>query len=175
MTAQLSGPSPEGEDAASGSPRELDWQALLGALAASGRLADPGGDQEAVLDDELAAAEDGRMAPPDLAWTAAVAVEHMDTGPSQSAWLETAASTVGRLDEDALAGLLIASQQAASHAHAAGLAAAAQITARAAAADRRIGLESDGRPVRVCRDAQGQISLALMLTGYSAGTWGDLG
>ncbi len=81
MTDQLSGPSPEGQDAASGSPRELDWQALLEALAASGRLADPDGDQEAVLDDELAAAADGRMAPPDLAWTAAVAVEHMDHWP----------------------------------------------------------------------------------------------
>ena len=27
----------------------------------------------------------------------------------------------------------------------------------------------------MCRDAQGQISLALMLTGYSAGAWADLG
>ena len=147
----------------------LDYSALLEALAASGRLADPDGDQEAVLDDELAAAADGRMRRPDLAWIAAVAVEHMSPGPVQAAWLETAAVAVGRLDEDGLAGLLIAAQQAASRAHAAGLAAAAQITARAAAADRRIGLEGDGRPVRVCRDAQGQISLALMLTGYSAG------
>ena len=99
----------------------------------------------------------------------------MIPGPVQAAWLETAAVAAGRLDEDALAGIAIASQQAASHAHAAGLAAAAQITARAAAADRRIGLEADGRPVRLCRDAQGQISLALMLTGYSAAAWGDLG
>ncbi len=36
---------------------------------------------------------------------------------------------------------------------------------------RRIGLEGDGRPVRLCRDAQGQISLALMLTGYTAAAW----
>ena len=72
----------------------------------------PDADQEAVLDDELAAAADGRMRPPDLAQIAAVAVEHMDPGPAQAAWLETAAAAAGRLDEDALAGLLIASQQA---------------------------------------------------------------
>ena len=175
MTAQLPGPSAEGEDAASGSPRELDWQVLLEALAASGRLADPDADQETVLADELAAASDGRMSEPDLAWTAAVAVEHMDPGPAQAGWLETATAAAGLLDEDALAGVAIASQQAASHAHAAGLAAAAQISARAAAADARIGVETDGRPVRLCRDAQGQISLALMLTGYGAAAWADLG
>ena len=36
-------------------------------------------------------------------------------------------------------------------------------------------MEADGRPVRVCRDAQGQISFALMLSGYSAAAWADLG
>ena len=169
------GPAPAEVPGGAVGPGGLDYSALLEALAASGRLADPDGDQEAVLDDELAAAADGRMRAPDLAWIAAVAVEHMSPGPVQAAWLETAAVAVGRLDEDGLAGLLVAAQQAASRAHAAGLAAAAQIAARAAAADRRIGLEGDGRPVRVCRDARGQISLALMLTGYSAGAWADLG
>ena len=97
-------------------PDGLDYEALLEALAVSGRLADPDADQEAVLDDELAAAADGRMSPPDLAWTAAVAVEHMAPGPAQAAWLEVAAAAAGRLDEDGLAGLLIASQQVASRA-----------------------------------------------------------
>ena len=128
-----------------------------------------------MLADELAAASDGRMSPPDLARTAALVVEHMAPGPAQAAWLETATSAAGRLDQDALAGIAIAAQQVASRAHAAGLTAAGQITARAAAADPRIGLEADGRPVRLCRDAQGQISLALMLSGYNAGTWADLG
>ena len=153
----------------------LDYPALLEALAASGRLADAGSDQGVVLDDELAAASDGRMSEPDLAWAAAVAVEHMAPGPAQAGWLETATLAAGRLDEDALAGMMIAAQRAASHAHAAGLAAAGQISARAAAADSRIGLEADGRPVRLCRDAQGQISFALMLSGYSAAAWADLG
>ena len=99
----------------------------------------------------------------------------MAPGSAQAAWLETATSAAGRLDEDALAGIAIGAQQVASRAHAAGLTAAGQITARAAAADPRIGLEANGRPVRLCRDAQGQISLALMLSGYSAAAWADLG
>jgi hypothetical protein len=175
MTALRPGPGPEGEDAAPGSPRWLDWQALLEALADSGRLADADADQDAVLADELAAAGDGRMSPLDLAQSAALAAEHMAPGAAQAAWLEVAAAAAGRLDEDALAGMMIASRQAASRATATELTAAAQITARAADADPRIGLEADGRPVRLCRDAQGQISLALMLTGYSAAAWADLG
>jgi hypothetical protein len=156
-------------------PDGLDYEALLEALADSGRLADPEADQDAVLADELAAAEDGRMSSPDLAWTAAIAVEHMAPGAAQAAWLEVAASAAGRLDEDALAGVMIAARQAASRATATGLTAAAQITARAADADPRIGVEADGRPVRLCRDAQGQIGLALMLADCSAAAWADLG
>ena len=105
MLGQLPDLTPEGDDSAYGLPRfawaegsaeagpvpaevpggavgpdGLDYEALLEALAASGRLADPDADQEAVLADELAAAADGRMSPPDLAWTAAIAVEHMEPG-----------------------------------------------------------------------------------------------
>jgi hypothetical protein len=156
-------------------PDGLDYEALLEALADSGRLAGADADQDAVLADELAAAGDGRMSPPDLAQTAALAVEHMAPGAAQAAWLEVATAAAGRLDEDALAGVAIAAQQAASHAHATGLTAAAQISARAADADSRIGLAADGRPVRLCRDAQGQIGLALMLPDYTAAVWADLG
>jgi hypothetical protein len=169
------GPVPAEVPGGAVGPDGLDYEALLVALAASGRLADPDADQDAVLADELAAAEDGRMDPPDLARTAALAVEHMGTGPAQGAWLEVAAAAAGRLDEDALAGLMTAARQAASRAIATELTAAGQITARAAGADPRIGLEADGRPVRLCRDAQGQIGLALMLTDHSAATWADLG
>ena len=105
MLGQLPDLTPEGDDAAYGQPRfawvegsaeagpvpaeapggsvgpdGLDYEALLDALADSGRLADPDADQDAVLADELAAAADGRMSPPDLAWTAAIAVEHMTPG-----------------------------------------------------------------------------------------------
>jgi hypothetical protein len=61
-------------------PPSLDYEALLEALADSGRLADADADQDAVLADELAAAADGRMSWADLAWTAAIAVEHMAPG-----------------------------------------------------------------------------------------------
>ena len=139
-----------------GRPPSLDYEALLEALADSGRLADADADQDVVLADELAAAGDGRMSPPDLAQSAALAVEHMAPGAAQMAWLEVAAAAAGRLDEDALAGMMIASRQAASRAAATELTAAAQITARAADADPRIGVEADGRPVRLCRDAQAE-------------------
>jgi hypothetical protein len=85
-----------------------------------------------------------------------------------------AAAAADSLDEGALAGVAIAAQQQASWAQAAGLAAAAQITARAAAADPKIGVEADGRPAQLCRDAVGQIALALMLTDYSASAHADL-
>src|SRR5260221_471483 len=54
------------------------------------------------------------------------------------------------------------------------LAAVARIAARAAAADRRIGLDADGRPARVSRDAVGQVEMALRLTHYGAEARADL-
>jgi Domain of unknown function (DUF222) len=78
------------------------------------------------------------------------------------------------LDEDALAGVAIAARRLAAWAQAAELAAVAQITVRAAAADPKVGLAGDGRPGRLCQDAISQVSLALMLSDYSASTWADL-
>ncbi len=106
---------------------------------------------------------------------AAGVVEFMDPGPAQAGWLGVAAAAAGRLDEGALAGVAVAARRLGSWAQACELAAVAQISARAAAADRRIGVESDGRPVRLCRDAVGQVQLALMLTGYGAADWASLG
>src|SRR5260370_51760 len=50
----------------------------------------------------------------------------------------------------------------------------AQVGARAAQADPKIGLESDGRPARVCRDALAQIEFALTLTHWGAEEWAEL-
>jgi hypothetical protein len=50
----------------------------------------------------------------------------------------------------------------------------AQLAARAAAADRRVGVAAGGRPGRLCRDAVGQVSLALMLTDHAAAGWAGL-
>ena len=153
----------------------LDWQALLEALAAGGLLdGDPGG-QDAVVAEEQAAVAEGRMsAPLPPGQAGALAVEHLPAGPVQAGWLAAAAAEADRLDEYGLAGVAIAARRLASWAQAAELSAVAQIAVRAAAADSRVGLGADGRPARLCRDAVGQISLALMLTDHAATGWADL-
>ena len=153
----------------------LDWQALLDALAAGGLLDGDPDVQDAVTAAEGDAVADGRMSAPLPAGQAgALAVEHMPPGPAQAGWLAAAAGEVTSLDEYGLAGVAIAARQLASWAAAAELAAVAHLAARAAAADRDIGLGPDGRPGRLCRDAVGQVSLALMLTDHSATAWADL-
>jgi Domain of unknown function (DUF222) len=153
----------------------LDWQALLDALAAGGLLDGDPDVQDAVTAAERDAVADGRMSAPLPAGQAgALAVEHMPPGPAQAGWLAAAAGEVTSLDEYGLAGVAIAARQLASWAAAAELAAVAHLAARAAAADRDIGLGPDGRPGRLCRDAVGQVSLALMLTDHSATAWADL-
>jgi len=168
-------PDPEpGSLAAAGLPGGLSYQALVDGLAASGALGGKEEDQDAELAERIDAGREGRVRRCDPAAVAARAVEHMEPGPAQAGWLGVAAGAAGRLDEYELAGVVIASRQLGSWAAACELAAVAQITARAAAADPKIGVESDGRPARVCRDAQSQVGLALMLTPCSADAWADL-
>jgi Domain of unknown function (DUF222) len=152
-------------------PRGLDWRALVGALAAAGA----GEDQEAVLAEEVAAGARGagRAVPAGL--VAALGAEQMAPGAAQAGWLGVAAGAAGVLDENAAVGLAVAARRLAGWAQAAELAAVAQIAVRAAAADPKIGVAADGRPVRVCQDAIGQVSLALALSDFSAGSWADLG
>jgi hypothetical protein len=156
-------------------PENLDWQALLEALAAGGLLdGDPDSQDSAAPEEQLATA-DGRMsAPLPPGQAGALAVEHMPPGPAQAGWLAAAAAETASLDEYGLAGVAIAARQLASWAQAVELNAVAQLTARTAAADTGIGVKPDGRPVRLCRDAVGQVSLALMLTDHSATAWADL-
>ena len=167
------GPQPAGPDP-DGLPAGLDYAALVEALAASGALDTDPENQDGELAEREAAEAEGRLMPCDPAAVAAVAVEHMDPGPAQAGWLGVAAAAVGRLDEYELTGMAIAARRATSRDQAVELAAVAQITARAAAADRKIGLEADGRPARVCRDALGQTQLALGLTHYGAEEWAEL-
>jgi Domain of unknown function (DUF222) len=176
---ELSGPVPPealpGGHRAGGAPAGLDWQALLNALAASGLLDGDPENQNAELAEELAAEADGRMGPAmDPARLAAFAVEYMEPGPALGGWLEVAAGGAGSLDENGLTGLVIAARRQAAHANGVELAAVAQITSRAAAADRRVGVSGAGRPARVCRDAVGQIEMALRLSHDAAQTWADL-
>jgi hypothetical protein len=154
--------------------RGLDWQALLEALPTAGTGTGTDEDQEAVLAEERAAAARGALRPQPVGSLAALAAEHIPPGPAQAGWLSAAAGTCEGLDEDGLAGVAIAARRLAAWAQAAELAAVAQITVRAAAADPKIGLAGDGRPGRLCQDAISQVSLTLMLSDYSASTWADL-
>jgi hypothetical protein len=148
----------------------LDLQVLLDALAAGGFLAGPDEDP-----DELAAVAGGRLGPRlSAGQVAALAVEHMDPGPALAGWLDVAVSEADCLNEYGLTGVVAAGQKLASWAQAAELAAVAQVASRAAAADKNIGVGVDGRPARVCRDATGQVSLALTMSDSAAAAWADL-
>src|SRR3984885_1966527 len=175
---ELSGPVPP-EALPGGHPTAavpgLDWQALLEALAASGMLNGDPEDQDAELAEELEAERDGRMGPSmDPARLAAFAVEYMEPGPALAGWLNVAAGGAASLDENGLTGLAIAARKQAAHVHGVELTAVAQITSRAAATDRRVGVSAVGRPARVCRDAVGQVEMALRLSHDGAETWADL-
>jgi hypothetical protein len=160
--------------AGSGLPAGLDFQALLDGLAAAELVNTNPEDQDAEFDEWLAADREGRLESADPAQIAALAVEHMDPGAAQAAWLEVAAAGAGRLDENALNGLAIAARKQGSRAAAVELTAVGQLAARTAATDTRIGLKDDGRPTRVSRDAVGQIELALKLSHYGAEARADL-
>ncbi len=105
---------------------------------------------------------------------AALAVEHMNPGPAMAGWLDVAGAEADCLNEYGLTGVVAAGQKLASWAQAAELAAVAQVASRAAAADKNIGVGDDGRPARVCRDATGQVSLALTMSDCAAAAWADL-
>ncbi|MGA8457268.1 MAG: DUF222 domain-containing protein [Streptosporangiaceae bacterium] len=148
----------------------LDLQVLLDALAAGGFLAGPDEDP-----DELAAVAGGRLGPRlSAGQVAALAVEHMNPGPAMAGWLDVAGAEADCLNEYGLTGVVAAGQKLASWAQAAELAAVAQVASRAAAADKNIGVGDDGRPARVCRDATGQVSLALTMSDCAAAAWADL-
>src|SRR5579864_140017 len=178
MTAAIPEPGPDVEQPPGGVARragggqcgfavgwsaDLDYQALQRGVAASGLLDGTGKDAQARFAGWLEV-----LACPDQAPVAAAAVEHIPPGPAQAGWLEVAAGGVGRLDENALTGVAIAARQQAAHAQAIELSAVGKLAARTAEADRRIGLEADGRPARISRDAVGQIEMALKLTHYGA-------
>jgi Domain of unknown function (DUF222) len=164
-----------GSEPGGGVAAGLDWQAMLEALAASGVLDGDPDNQDAELAEELQAEADGRMGSPlDPVQLAAFAVEYMEPGPALAGWLEVAAGAAGSLDENGLTGLAVAARRQAARANGVELAAVAQIASRAAAADRRTGVSGAGRPARVCRDAVGQVEMALWLSPDGAAAWADL-
>ncbi len=152
-----------------------DCQALLDALAAGGFLDGRGEDQDAMLADELAAERDGRMgAPLPPGRVAALALEHMVPGPAMAGWLSEAVPEVPRLDQNDLVAVMISARELSAWAQAIELSAVAHLSASCAAADPEAGLAEDGRPKRLCRDAVGQVSLALGMSDYGATGWAHL-
>src|ERR1700683_3036159 len=94
--------------------------------------------------------------------------------PDPAGGLNVAAAGAASLNENGLTGLAIAARKQAAHVHGVELTAVAQITSRAAAADQRVGVSAEGRPARVCRDAVGQVEMALRLSHDGAEAWADL-
>jgi Domain of unknown function (DUF222) len=161
-----------------GLPAGLDWKELIDGLAAAGQLGNvddephPGDEQEG---QRSAAVEPGDPDPVVKAGQlAGLAVEHMPPGAALGGWLEVTGRAAEQLDEGGLTGVAIATRKQTARLQALHLAAVAQLTARAAAADRNVGLAEDGRPNQVTRDALGQIEMALLLSHEGAQVLADL-
>ena len=98
MSAPIPGPDDQqpGRGFADGLPPELDYQALLDAMATSGMLDCDEDDLDAEFAAWDAAAAQGRLVPADPAQVAGQTVEHMPPGPAQAGWLGVAAAGAGR-------------------------------------------------------------------------------
>ncbi|MEP7024220.1 MAG: DUF222 domain-containing protein, partial [Actinomycetota bacterium] len=151
---------------------EMDFGALL---ACTGGAASPAADadddeaaQEAVLD---AVDRDG---PPMSAGVLAARVaERLPPGPDLTAWLATAPAA--DLTDYDLAGAASSWRRIASWAQSQELAVAAQIASRAAARDKDIETDADGRPARVSAAAAAEVALSLTMSQYGASGWTELG
>jgi Domain of unknown function (DUF222) len=141
-------PAPAGASPSDGDPLDAEFAEMLEAIAASGSQPLP---LEVVA---------GRVA------------ESLPTGPDLAGWLAT--GEVAGLEDGALAGMAASYRRLASWAQAGELAVVAQLAARSAAADARIGLDVDGRPARLTDDACAQVSLALTMSQAAASWWSDL-
>ncbi len=100
-------------------------------------------------------------------------VESLPPGPELAGWL--ALAEPGELEDGALAGVAASFRRLASWAQAGELAVVAQIAARAAARDPKIGVVADGWPVQMPRSACSEVALGLVLSEYGAAWWTDLG
>jgi hypothetical protein len=117
---------------------------------------------EAEFAELLEAVEQGRSHVLPLAVVAGRVAESLPTGPDLAGWLAT--SPVAELEDGALAGMAASYRRLASWAQAGELAVIAQLAARSAAADKKIGTGKDGRPVRLPDEACAQVSLGLTMS-----------
>jgi len=128
---------------------------------------------EADLADYLAAVEAGRAQTIPLEEVAGRVAESLPTGPGLAGWLAT--GSVRGLENGALAGMAASYRRLASWAQAGELAVVAELASRSAAADAKIGIDEQGRPLRLADEACAQVSLALTMSQASASWWSDLG
>jgi Domain of unknown function (DUF222) len=166
--------------------RELDLEALLAAVSDPApwqrdtgqspsrpdAVPDPV-DADAELAEYLEAVESGRSRVVPLATVAGRVVESLPTGAELAGWL--AAGPVAGLEDGALAGMAASYRRLASWAQAGELSVVAELASRSAAANERIGVDSQGRPGRLPDDACAEVSLALTMSQASASWWTDLG
>jgi hypothetical protein len=137
--------------------------------SASGQEVDP---VEAEFAEMLEAIEASGSQPLPLTVVAGRVAESLPTGPDLAGWLAT--GEVAGLEDGALAGMAASYRRLASWAQAGELAVVAQLAARSAAADARVGVGAEGRPARLTGDACAQVSLALTMSQAAASWWSDL-
>jgi hypothetical protein len=129
-------------------------------------------DQDALLEAELDAIDSGETRVLSPAEVTGRVAGRMAPGPGLAALLGAAPAT--DLTNYALPDAAADFRRIASWAQARELACVAQIAARAAVRDPKIGADTDGRPARISREACAEVSLALMMTGIGAQWWTDL-
>ena len=162
---------------------DLDLEALLasvtgpapwdrGAPAEAGRDAGEPVDQDVVLAEYLEAVEAGRSRVIPLPVVAGRVAESLPAGPELAGW--AAAGQVTELEDGALAGMAGSYRRLASWAQAGELAVVAELASRSAAADKKIGVDGEGRPGRLPEEACAQVSLGLVMSQAAASWWAGL-
>jgi hypothetical protein len=116
-------------------------------------------EQEALLAALVEAELAGRVREVPVAVVAGRVAEALPPGPDLAGWLAT--TTPKDLEGGALAGVAASFRRLAAWAQAGELAAVAELTARSAATDDKIGVDDEGCPARIPDDAVAQVSLAL--------------
>src|ERR1022692_3084346 len=171
-TAEAAGAG-AGAVAEADAPSPIDAGSVTTAVADAGVAgADVADSADADLAELLEAIEAGRTRQVPLAVVAGRVAESLPTGPDLAGWLAT--SSVGEMEDGALAGVAASWRRLASWAQAGELAAVARIASRSAARDPKIAVAADGRPERIPDEAAAQVSLGLVMSGYNASWWLDL-
>ena len=124
------------------------------------------------LDAGLMASQDEDACAAGAVWSGARIAEHVPAGPGVASLL---AASVPRAATDwELPGIASSYRRLAAWAQAGELAAVAEIAARSAAANPRIGTDDDGRPDRLPPEAAAQVALEMQMSQPAAAEWVDL-